>query len=104
MTLFERLNTNLAEPEVIGNYIEAAFWITVGAIVAVRGGSARPPFYRLPWLASGLFVVFGVSDIVEAQTGAWWRPLWLLAWKGLCLIGLAACYWRYRIIRARSAL
>jgi hypothetical protein len=46
-----------------------------------------------------LFVLFGSSDVVEAQTGAWWRPLWLLAWKGVCLGSLGWCYWRYRQIR-----
>ena len=31
------------------------------------------------------FLLFGFSDYVEAHTGAWWRPWWLLFWKGACL-------------------
>ncbi|MBE7458640.1 MAG: hypothetical protein KJ057_17160 [Phycisphaerae bacterium] len=31
------------------------------------------------------FLAFGASDVVEADTGAWWRPWWLLAWKAACL-------------------
>jgi hypothetical protein len=33
------------------------------------------------------FVVFGVSDVIEAQTGAWWHPWWLFAMKALCVLG-----------------
>jgi hypothetical protein len=37
-----------------------------------------------------LFAFFGLSDLVEVTTGAWWRPWWLLAWKAACLLGLIA--------------
>jgi hypothetical protein len=36
-------------------------------------------------------VPFGLSDLVESQTGAWWTPWWLFAWKALCVLGLLAC-------------
>jgi len=54
--------------------------------------------YRKLLLAIGaiLFVAFAGSDIVELHTGAWWRPWWLLCWKGACLFGLlsvAIAYW-----------
>jgi hypothetical protein len=35
------------------------------------------------------FVLFGISDLIEIRTGAWWRPTWLLVWKGICLIAIA---------------
>ncbi|HTD65354.1 MAG TPA: hypothetical protein VK846_02340, partial [Candidatus Limnocylindria bacterium] len=39
--------------------------------------------------------VFGGSDLVEARTGAWWKPWWLFVWKALCVIGLAGAFRRY---------
>gem|GEM_PF-3089523 len=47
--------------------------------------------------ASVFLALFGVSDFVEVHTGAWWRPWWLLAWKGDCIFALAGIYvwWRW---------
>ena len=73
----------------ISNYIEAALWSSIGigfAIAAFRqSGVAR----KRCWIAAINFVVFGMSDLVEAQTGAWYRPIWLLMWKGACLVVFA---------------
>lgn len=70
------------------NYIEAGFWGVIGLVffvhVAIRSGANRTSRCT----AGILFVLFGVSDVVEAGTGAWWRPWWLLVWKGACLLGL----------------
>lgn len=30
--------------------------------------------------------VFGVSDLIEAQTGAWWEPWSLLVMKAACVL------------------
>ena len=97
------MNTNFTDPEVLGNYIEAAFWVVVGILVFALGRRARPPLNRLALPAAVLFVFFGLSDVVEAQTGAWWRPFWLLLWKGFCIVGLAGCYWKYRRIKKEQA-
>ena len=96
-------NTDLTDPEVIGNYIEAVFWMTIGTVLGIAGRRTDPAFKTLALVACGLFVVFGISDLIEAQTGAWWKPLWLLGWKGLCIVGLASCYWKYRRIKKRLA-
>ncbi len=96
-------NTNFTDPEVIGNYIEGVFWTIVGIVLAIAGQRANSAYRGLSIAASGTFVVFGLSDFVEAQTGAWWRPLWLLGWKASCIVVLAWCYWKYRRIRARPA-
>lgn len=73
----------------ISNYIEAGLWICIGfgfAIAAFRhSGTAR----RQCAIAAITFVLFGISDLVESTTGAWYRPLWLLIWKGLCLLVFA---------------
>jgi hypothetical protein len=85
----------------ISNYIEAALWISIGiafAIAALRHtGIAR----RHCWIAAVDFILFGISDLVESTTGAWYRPLWLLIWKGLCLLVFAWLLIAY--IRQRRA-
>ncbi len=97
------LNTDFADPEVTGNYIEAVFWIVLGVILWASARKATRPLGGLAVLASGLLVIFGVSDLVEAQTGAWWSPPWLFVWKASCVVALLFCYLKYRRIRkARS--
>ena len=46
-------------------------------------------------IAAVTFCAFGVSDIVEVETGAWWRPWWLLVWKGLCIVVLLVLLWQH---------
>jgi hypothetical protein len=72
----------------VSNYIEAGLWmvVAVGFVVAAtqRAGIIR----KRCWLGAAAFFLFGVSDVVEVQTGAWYRPWWLLVWKGLCLLAI----------------
>jgi len=70
----------------IGNYVEAAVWMLVAGAFAVfalkRHGSMR---WRCA-LACAVFLLFGLSDVVEVRTGAWWRPWWLFCWKAICVL------------------
>ena len=59
-----------------GNLIEAGVWFVVAGVVAWRA--------KRPGLAVAV-MLFGVSDLVEIWSGAWWRPWWLLVWKAACL-------------------
>jgi hypothetical protein len=84
---------------VLGNHIEACFWILLGVAFAGAALRLRAGSRRHCLVAAFVLVVFGCSDLVEAQTGAWWRPWWLLAWKGACVLALAAIlphHWRAR--------
>ncbi len=66
------------------NVIEAGVWILIGIVCllsALRIGWSR----RQRWIAAGVFVLFGISDLVETLTGTWWRPWWLLVWKIGCI-------------------
>jgi hypothetical protein len=58
---------------VYANLTEAALWIALAVAVLFRAKS---------WpgraLAAAL-VLFGISDLVETRTGAWYEPWWLLA-------------------------
>jgi uncharacterized membrane protein len=65
---------------IYGNYIEACLWAGMGVIAVVKRNSI--------W-SVGLgcaLVAFGVSDVVETQTGAWYEPWWLLTWKAVCIV------------------
>jgi hypothetical protein len=69
----------------LANYGEAVLWASMGVgflIAAVRSGGRA----RWTCAAAGVaLLAFGGSDVIEARTGAWWHPWWLLAWKGACL-------------------
>jgi hypothetical protein len=67
---------------VYGNYAEAAVWAAMGVIALLRLRTRAGVGLAL------LLIAFGVSDLVETTTGAWYRPWWLLAWKAACVIGM----------------
>lgn len=73
----------------ISNYIEAGLWITMGIGFAMAAHRHIGLTRRHCLIAAIDLVLFGISDLVESQTGAWYRPLWLLIWKGLCLVVFA---------------
>ena len=87
------------DPVAAFNVVEAALWIILAALAALLGHRVRGLTPRLRFsLALSLFA-FGVSDLVEVRTGAWWRPPGLLIYKGLCLLGIVASallLWRNR--------
>lgn len=66
------------------NQFEAGFWFFIALVLVL--------FYRreLPqpwvWLLPLSFAVFGVSDVIELDTGAWWRPWWLCVMKVACVL------------------
>jgi hypothetical protein len=85
----------------ISNYIEAGLWICIGLAFAIAALRHSGVTRRHCWIAAISFVLFGISDLVESTTGAWYRPLWLLIWKALCLLVFAWLLISY--IRRRGA-
>ena len=82
-----------------GNYIEAVTWglFAAGFAVSAAKETGKVRLHRV--IATLTFFLFGLSDIVEVQTGAWWHPWWLFLWKSFCvasMFGLLAVYWRDR--------
>jgi hypothetical protein len=69
---------------VYGNYAEAAVWAAMGAIALFRLRN------RVGVALAVLLVAFGISDVVETTTGAWYRPWWMLAWKAACGTAIVA--------------
>jgi hypothetical protein len=89
----------LEEIYVKGNYIEAVIWVcfAIGFAITAAKASGQIRIHRL--IATLTFFGFGLSDIVEVQTGAWWRPWWLFCWKASCVLSmmlLFSWYWRDR--------
>jgi hypothetical protein len=89
----------LEEIYVKGNYIEAVTWFcfAIGFALTAFKVSGEKRIHR--WIATLTFFLFGLSDIVEVQTGAWWRPWWLFCWKASCVLSMVILfgwYWRDR--------
>ncbi|HEY0980663.1 MULTISPECIES: hypothetical protein [unclassified Schlesneria] len=83
------------DPLSLFNGLEAAFWIPIGAALFFRSrGPSRNQ--HLGRVAALWFLLFGISDIFEIFTGAWWRPWPLLLLKGTCVIALIWCGIAYR--------
>lgn len=70
------------------NAFESVLWFTIGVVLLFL--SKRQPAWRgrLQISAFG-FIAFGFTDLVEMQTGAWWKPWWLFVWKAACVLLLA---------------
>lgn len=76
------------------NYLEAGFWslFALGFFVRALRGERR---WRRDQLILALaFAGFGLSDWIEAGTGAWWRPWWLLVLKAACLLTIVRSLWK----------
>jgi len=84
----------------LGNYLEASLWGVIALSLLVA--SIFHPRHRSRLLLAALtFLLFGLSDLVEISTGAWWRPTWLLLWKAASLLSLLLLWLSHR--RSRNA-
>ena len=72
----------------LANYLEAGLWCLIGLGFVAYALRRKGREFRRCVLAAVAFLLFGASDVVEVQTGAWWQPWWLLVWKGLCVVSL----------------
>jgi hypothetical protein len=86
---------------VLSNRLEAGLWTIIGIGCLVSALRTRK---TEAFIAAMTFFAFGGSDVVESHTGAWWRPWWLLAWKGLCLLVFLILLIRRMISADRKAL
>lgn len=77
------------------NGLEAIWWATMAIVCWWK---ARGKWQSVCRTAAVCFVLFAATDVIETQTGAWWKPWWLAVAKGICLIGLLGCgAWAWRI-------
>jgi hypothetical protein len=82
----------------IGNIIEGCFWFLVSLVFFVP--ALRPKEGHRWFCLSGgaLFVIFGLSDMYESTTGAWWKPWWLILWNVGCVGGMVLLFFWYKRI------
>ena len=76
------------------NYIESILWFTISICLLVKSFQLGKlsVYFPICVIASLAFVAFGVSDIIEAQTGAWWKPFGLLVLKAGCVVTFVVCF------------
>ena len=84
----------------ISNYVEAGLWAALGIACAARSFRSRAVVRMDLAVLAVTLIVFGLSDVIEVQTGAWWRPPWLLAMKAACLAVMLVL--AIRFVRRRS--
>ena len=70
------------------NFVEAGWWLIMAAACLWQ---ARGRWQQVGWIAAIFFLLFAGTDVIEYETGAWWRPWWLAVMKAICLVGLAGC-------------
>lgn len=71
-----------------GNFLEALLWWLIAAFFGYYAWRSDGRRRGLCLWAMLVFSLFGLSDIVEISTGAWWRPWWLLVWKAGCVVAM----------------
>lgn len=80
---------------------EAFFWCLIGFICLGYSklkllGDNR----KLLSIAGINFLIFGLTDVYEMRSGAWWDPVWLLVVKVFCISVFFTLYLIYRKQRA----
>ena len=93
------MNIDAIDIEKVFNYFEAGFWFVIAVALFLGTSRAEPRVKRVGVVALLAVSVFGISDLIEAQTGAWWRPWWLFFIKAACVLVFADCLRRYRQIK-----
>ena len=76
------------------NYVECAAWLIIAGVLPFWFRAAPRDKRRAIAHASVTFVVFAVSDFLEAPTHGR-LPAWLWAWKLLCATYLLKCRYDY---------
>lgn len=87
-----------------GNYIEAGLWAVIAVLILAFARKQRGRVWRRGAVGALVLLLFGLSDVVEAQTGAWWRPWWLAVWKGCCLLLMITLLLQHRADRGKPQL
>ena len=86
-----------------GNVIEAGLWFVVALALTFQSIRSAGRSRALLAILAAAFLVFGISDLIESQTGAWWRPLWLLAMKGGCVVIFVLGFAAYGRLKMKKA-
>ena len=78
------------------NYLEAGVWFLFSLIFIIKSRQDR--FNKKIFTALGVTLfLFGISDIIEVQTGAWWKPVGLFLLKAGCVVSMIIFFTKYYI-------
>jgi cation transport ATPase len=94
----------MTDLDVTFNRCEATLWFVISALFALHAAITRARGRSVSYAQVALiaaFAAFGVSDIIESFTRAWWRPWWLFFLKAICIVTFLVCYLVYRRARTR---
>lgn len=88
------------------NYGEAALWFTIGTgmLIAAIIRRKEKEWVKVYIIATFAFFLFGVSDLIEAKTGAWWKPRGLLVLNGICILAFIGCYLRAKKLGTKNGV
>jgi hypothetical protein len=67
------------------NIAECCLWLAISVVLLLKSFRDVYEVRATLRVLSVTFFLFGVSDYIEAHTGAWWKPWWLLVLKGCCI-------------------
>lgn len=75
------------------NYAEAVLWWGIAAGFAIAwwrqcGQPEQRSVRRQAAIACATFFIFGITDVIEVQTGHWARPWWLFLLKTGCVLSM----------------
>lgn len=76
------------------NFLEAGLWFLFSFIFIIKSRHDKINKNIFVGLYITLFF-FGVSDIIEVQTGAWWKPVWLFLLKAACVVSMIILFTKY---------
>lgn len=99
---FQHQKLRMQDLTVTGNQIEAILWFVFSAGFVIRAVRTTRGHRRLAVILTLAFLAFGVSDLIEARTGAWWRPAWLLILKAACVGVFAYGLWEHLRLRGTT--
>jgi hypothetical protein len=88
------------------NLGEGLLWLGIALVITIRTARSRNG-QRLGYGAALSFALFGVSDLIEVRTGAWYSPWPLLALKAACVASLGIhlfCYLREKRAAHRDSV
>ena len=94
-----QINPSMRDITRLFNQIEAGVWLIIAIGFFFYCVKAKEEKRKIGIICCIAFFIFGISDIIESLTGAWWRPLWLLAIKTSCVFTFIYCYLKYRRIQ-----
>jgi glycerol-3-phosphate acyltransferase PlsY len=80
--------------------IEAGIWIALAGWLLFLAVRRRSSLKKTFFLFSATLFFFGISDLIETQTGAWYKPFSLFMMKAVCVLFIAGCL--FVLFRNRS--